>query len=192
MHNRPAPVYKVIDRNPRTTAFIYKPDGTASMAFSVAQIDMIGGGRLGISPLPGRDGAPMADLSTIARWGADIVVSMTTMAEMVRFGMGDLGRELALMDIAHAHFPIADFSAPPPGAPPDAHWAELSGGLHGILDGNGGVLLHCMAGRGRSGMVALRLMVERGEPPDEALARLRLARPGAVETAAQLEWGKSG
>ncbi len=184
MHNCPAPVYKDIDRNPCTTAFIYKPDGTAGMTFQIAQIDMIGGGRAGISPLPGRDGKALADLSTIARWGADIVVSMTTMAEMARFGMEDLGRELALMDIAHAHFPIADFNAPPPDAP----WADLSARLHATLDRGGKVLLHCMAGRGRSGMVALRLMVERGQAPDDALARLRAARPGAVETVSQMEW----
>jgi len=158
------------------------------MTFQIAQIDMIGGGRVGISPLPGRDNAPMADLSTIARWGADIVVSMTTMAEMAHFGMEDLGRELALMDIAHAHFPIADFSAPPPDEHPDAPWAALSARLHATLDRGGAVLLHCMAGRGRSGMVALRLMIERGQAPDDALARLRVARPGAVETAGQMEW----
>jgi len=155
------------------------------MAFSIAQIDLDSGGRLGISPLPGRNNAPMADLATIARWGADIVVSMTTMAEMARFGMEDLANELALMDIAHAHFPIADFNAPPPDAP----WVALSARLHATLDRGGAVLLHCMAGRGRSGMVALRLMIERGHAPDDALARLRVARPGAVETAGQMEWG---
>ncbi len=162
------------------------------MTFQIAQIDIHGRGQLGISPLPGRDGAPMADLATIARWGADIVVSMTTTAEMARFGMDDLAADLASMGIEHAHFPIADFNAPPPDALSDTPWAELSARLHEILDGNGAVLLHCMGGKGRSGMVALRLMVERGQPPDAALAMLRRVRPGAVETAAQLAWGKSG
>jgi len=154
------------------------------MAFSIAQIDMIGGGRLGISPLPGRDGAALADLAAIARWGADIVVSMTTMAEMACLGAEDLAGDLALMDVAHAHFPIADFNAPPPDAP----WAALSARLHATLDRGGAVLLHCMAGRGRSGMVALRLMVERNEAPDSALAKLRAVRPGAVETRGQMAW----
>jgi hypothetical protein len=37
-------------------------------------------------------------------------------------------------------------------------------------------------------MIALRLMVEDGEAPDAALARLRAARPCAVETNAQMRW----
>jgi hypothetical protein len=41
-------------------------------------------------------------------------------------------------------------------------------------------------------MIALRLMVERGEPAEAALARLRAARPGAVETAEQLAWAQAG
>lgn len=54
---------------------------------------------------------------------------------------------------------------------------------------NGGkVLAHCRGGCGRSGMAVLRLMVELGEAPDVALARLRDARPCAVETQAQLDW----
>jgi ADP-ribosyl-[dinitrogen reductase] hydrolase len=47
------------------------------------------------------------------------------------------------------------------------------------------VLLHCMGGLGRSGMVAARLLVELGEEPRTAIQRVRAARPGAIETAAQ-------
>jgi hypothetical protein len=37
-------------------------------------------------------------------------------------------------------------------------------------------------------MVALRLMIELGEAPDDALARLRVVRSCAVETDAQMAW----
>ena len=50
--------------------------------------------------------------------------------------------------------------------------------LNGILDRGGSVLTHCYGGHGRSGMVTLRLMVERGEEPETALARIRTERPG--------------
>ena len=56
------------------------------------------------------------------------------------------------------------------------------------LRGGGRVLVHCRGGCGRSGMVALRLMIEAGEAPDEALSRLRSVRPCAVETKAQMGW----
>jgi hypothetical protein len=37
-------------------------------------------------------------------------------------------------------------------------------------------------------MVALRLMIECGESPPRALARLRAVRPCAVETPDQMQW----
>jgi hypothetical protein len=37
-------------------------------------------------------------------------------------------------------------------------------------------------------MAVLRLMVEMGEDPEEALARLRAVRPCAVETEVQKAW----
>jgi protein-tyrosine phosphatase len=45
-----------------------------------------------------------------------------------------------------------------------------------------------MGGCGRSGSVALRLMVETGEAAADAFIRLRAARPCAVETDAQYRW----
>ena len=53
-------------------------------------------------------------------------------------------------------------------------------------------MIHCFGGCGRSGMAALRLMVEAGEDADEALERLRAVRPCAVETDAQLRWARAG
>jgi hypothetical protein len=41
-------------------------------------------------------------------------------------------------------------------------------------------------------MAVLRLMVECGEDPAQALARLRSVRPCAVETDAQLDWACAG
>ena len=37
-------------------------------------------------------------------------------------------------------------------------------------------------------MIAMRLMVEAGETPDDALQRLRAVRRGAVETEEQRVW----
>jgi protein-tyrosine phosphatase len=57
-----------------------------------------------------------------------------------------------------------------------------------VLARGGSVLMHCYGGRGRSGMALTRLMVESGETPAAALARLRQVLPEAVETAAQAAW----
>jgi protein-tyrosine phosphatase len=101
-------------------------------------------------------------------------------------GAGDLPGRLAATGIGWRHFPIVDYGAPDAD---DPRWPPLAAELHTALDAGGRVLLHCHGGKGRSGMVALRLLVERGAAPAEALAAIRAARPGAVETAAQEAWG---
>ena len=69
-----------------------------------------------------------------------------------------------------------------------SRWGDVSEMARAALKGGGRVIVHCKGGCGRSGMAALRLMIEAGEAPDAALARLRAVRPCAVETAEQLAW----
>src|SRR5207245_7627296 len=61
----------------------------------------------------------------------------------------------------------------------------VAGRLHAWLAERRNVLIHCTGGLGRSGMIAARLMVELGEEPRLAMQRVRAARPGAIEAAAQ-------
>ena len=150
--------------------------------FSIATL-AAGGGVLGIAPMPGRGGTLAADLRVLATWRPGLVLSLTRRARTAA-----LGAALAEAGIAWRHFPVADFGVPAPDAP----WAPLSEAARAVLAGRGRVLVHCAGGCGRSGMVALRLMVESGEAPQAALTRLRAARPCAVETAAQQAWAFAG
>jgi hypothetical protein len=159
---------------------------STSEAFTIATVPLAGGGRIGISQIPGRTGEYASDLKAIAAWGADAVVSMTDRIEMEARGCSDLGLRLASMQIGWFHLPIRDFGGP--SGENEGGWPELSARLHAILDGRGAVLVHCHGGHGRSGMVALRLLVERGEEPEAALHRIRAVRPGAVQTESQYRW----
>jgi Cyclin-dependent kinase inhibitor 3 (CDKN3) len=157
--------------------------------FAIATVSLTGGARIGLCRLPGRSDDLAGDVSVVRDWKPGIVVSMTEAAEMAEFGAGELPALLAANGIAWLHFPVVDFGVPTAETLPQ--WAILSAALHARLDAGEGVLLHCRGGLGRSGMIALRLLVERGEGVEAALARLRVARPGAVETEAQGAWGKS-
>ena len=147
-------------------------------------------GIVGLSPLPGRTGDYSGDLQHLRDWQPAIVLSLTTMAEMVARGAGDLGNDLQDMGTRWMHLPIEDFGAPTPEVEEAWHFAARA--ALAATQGGGRVLIHCNGGCGRSGMAVLRLMVEAGEPPEAALARLRAVRPCAVETDAQMQWAVAG
>ncbi len=146
----------------------------------------VGGGTLAISPLPGRGGRYSEDLNTIADWQPGLVISMTTEVEMIQEGARHFGTDIQSRASRWVHLPVEDFGAPP--AEIRARWRDVSASARQALSGGGRVLVHCKGGCGRSGMVALRLMVECGETPAKALNRLRAVRPCAVETEGQLDW----
>ncbi|MEX6508779.1 hypothetical protein [Jiella sp. M17.18] len=150
----------------------------------------VGRGRLGLCRLPGLGGDLSGDLAVVADWRPSLVVSLTERAEMEAVGCGMLGGRLASLGIAWAHLPIRDFEVP--AGATEAAWPDLAVRLHTLLDAGGRVLLHCRGGLGRSGMIALRLLIERGEEPAPALSRLRAVRPGAVETGEQMDWARAG
>ncbi len=139
-------------------------------------------GTLGLCPLPGRDGDFAGDFAQLRAWKPDVVVSLTETKELKPHGAEQLDNALKMAGLAQIRFPIVDFSVPTQ----SAEWDALSKQLHALLAQNKRVLLHCLGGVGRSGMVALRLMVEAGYDPDTSLDLLRKARPGAVETLQQL------
>lgn len=161
---------------------------TGTTTFPIATMTEEAGGRIGICPLPGHDGHLDNDMQKLAIWKPALVLSMTEQQEMDACGSGDLGMRLSRLGIDWVHLPVRDFGGLT--AQNAHHWPSLSRRLHGLLDQGKAVLIHCRGGRGRSGMIALRLMVERGQDPDTALLRLRDARPGAVETDEQRLWAQ--
>jgi len=146
----------------------------------------VGDGAVALSPIPGRSGNYEADLTQVLRWKPDLVVTMTTGPEMRRVGAEGLGSDLGSVAVKWVPLPIVDFGAPE--ADVLARWPKISTDAAGILRKGGRILVHCFGGCGRSGMVALRLMVEAGDEPRAALERLRAVRPCAVERDTQFEW----
>ncbi|WP_171210179.1 MULTISPECIES: protein-tyrosine phosphatase family protein [unclassified Ruegeria] len=152
----------------------------------------VGDGQLALCPLPGRDGNYEADLCAIAAWAPDLVITLTTAEELAQLGASALGRDVENIGAKWVHFPIADFGTPEDDA--QSTWEDVRALGLCQLSGGGRVLVHCRGGCGRSGMVVLRLMIDSGEAPVEALARLRKTRVCAVETQGQMDWamGRQG
>jgi predicted protein tyrosine phosphatase len=167
------------------------------MAFAIYDL-AVGGGRLGIAPMPNEG----QGLDAITAWGAALVISMTTKAELKAARIPSLGRVLNHRGIKWYHVPVEDYGVPetkPQARSENSPFAIGPGSVQEIWDvaaknaskeiaDGGRVLVHCKGGCGRSGMAALRLMILAGEPPEAALARLRDVRPCAVETDEQAAW----
>jgi len=155
--------------------------------FEIFALD-VGAGQLAISPVPGRFGTYADDLAALAAWGANLVVSLTSDAEMAQAGADRMANDLAAKGIAWRPWTITDCGVPDPGA----DWAGLAADTGACLDKGQRVLVHCKGGCGRSGMVVLRLIIAHGESADQALKKLRHIRPCAVETDAQMDWARQG
>jgi protein-tyrosine phosphatase len=153
-------------------------------------------GLIGITFCPGKRGESDGgfrwerdlekDLIVIADWRADAVVTLIEDHEFELLGVPQLGEQVRARGIEWHHLPIKDV------APPDVRfeegWVTSGPQLSGILARGGKVLVHCRGGLGRAGTVAARLLVEFDVPPKEAVAWVRRARAGAIETQQQMQY----
>ncbi len=143
----------------------------------------VAGGILAISPMPGRSGCYAADIAEVVEWAPALVISMVEMAEFTANQVTSFGTDLLRAGIDWQHNPVPDF-----GVPVRLEWPRICRDVVARLQSGENVLIHCMGGCGRSGMIALRIMIAAGEPADTALLRLRQARLCAIETDAQMAW----
>lgn len=149
----------------------------------------VGGGILALAPLPGSEDGYAKDFEHILNWTPALVVSVATDEELASTGAKGIGARLQERATRWAHMPVAEGEVPH-GVAAQA-WPDISTCARRALWGGGRVLMHGRVGIGRPGMVALRLMIEAGEAPDEAQDRLRALRPAALADAAQMRWALS-
>ena len=150
----------------------------------------VGGGVLGIGPMPGRGGNYVRDLEEVLAWGPGLMLTMTTTEELAAKGAEGLSRDLSDAGVEWHHLPISDYGVP--SGETLTAWPAASTRAREVLATGGRVWVHCLGGCGRSGTAVLRLMVELGEEPSAALERLRKVRPCAVETPEQFQWAAGG
>ena len=152
-------------------------------------------GRIGITFCPGKHDRAAAtgawardlaiDLDAIADWGARLVLTLVEPAELVALKVPNLGQEVERRGMSWRHLPIVDYSVPD--AAFEQAWLVDGSEIRTFLRDGRDVVVHCKGGLGRAGMIAGRLLVELGMPPDDAIRMVRRARQGAIETPSQLE-----
>ena len=164
-----------------------------SHPLQIAEAPCGSGGVIGLTLCPGKCGpsvfgSPWArdlqlDLEAVRAWAPDAVVTLMESGEFAELGVADLPAALERDYPNWHHLPIRDLDIPD--ARFERLWVYSGHVLRALLREGGRVLVHCRGGLGRTGMIAARLLVELGAPADEAIAKVRAARPGAIETQAQ-------
>jgi protein-tyrosine phosphatase len=113
-------------------------------------------------------------------------ITLIEAGELEALQISNLGAEVRLRRMDWFHWPIKDYGVPD--AAFEASWPVRSDDLRTILAAGDRVLIHCKGGLGRAGTISARLLVEAGVTAKEAIATVRAARPGAIETKQQESW----
>ncbi|MEF2278222.1 cyclin-dependent kinase inhibitor 3 family protein [Deinococcus sp. YIM 134068] len=153
-------------------------------------------GRLGLTFAPGKKGASVlqvgvvhdrdlsADLARLAGEGVNVLAPLIEPHEFELLGITDYHALVEEHGLTLLACPIRDRDVPADLPEFTAFLDEL---MDALLDGRR-VVVHCRGGLGRAGLTAACLLVQAGMPPEQAIARVREARPGTIETEAQAEF----
>lgn len=144
-------------------------------------------GRLGLTIAPGKKGQGhdmqhdrdlRTDLTELKNMGVTPLVNLMEQGEMHRWHMHDYHTEAARLGLNVRHFPIPDVSTPTD----ETEFHALAQDLHTRLQAGETIVIHCLGGLGRSGMLAACLLVLDGMSAQDAIKLVRQCRsPKAVE-----------
>ncbi len=145
----------------------------------VAWLEMPAGWRVGLTFAPGKCGPSRegprwardldADLDAVAREGVRTIACLVEAHELVKWAIGGLPSAAAERGIELLHRPIPDVSVP-------SLYAARSLVHELIARREAPMMIHCIGGLGRTGVIAGCLLRALGVGPDEALRRLVAAR----------------
>ena len=148
-------------------------------------------GRLGMTFAPGKRAAGISgrwerslqiDLARLRSvFAVEVLVSLIETRELLELGITALAEVARATGIEVRRFPIPDGGVP---ADEQAFVADVRTTVASLRAGKV-VVVHCRGGLGRTGLYAAACLRALGEPGDRAIARVRAAREGTIETREQ-------
>lgn len=148
---------------------------------------LAGRSALVLTPCPGTKEADLpASLKQLKALGVQAVVTALEFDEMGKAGVSELPKQTKELGMAWFHLPIEDDCAP--GEEFASQWKRVSPELHKIINQGGKVVLHCMGGSGRTGMLAAHLLLELGWDLETIKSEVKALRPGAFSKLPQIEY----
>lgn len=155
-------------------------------------------GRLGLTIAPGKRGRSSAtsgmwernldaDLDRLKEvHGVDVLVSLMEPLEYDDLQIAGLFEGAERRGVRVLRLPIVDVNVPTAVQSPDVD--RLIQEIRDSLAAEETVVIHCRGGLGRSGTIASIVLTTFGRSAEDAIAIVRRARPGAVETSRQEEY----
>lgn len=119
-----------------------------------------------------------------AEYGTTLLVTLIEEHEFETLRVPRLREQVRAHSIQQLWFPIRDMSVPPS----MEEFAGLVGQIIERAREGQTIVIHCMAGLGRAGLVAACCLVALGFTPDEAIKEVREVRPGSLQTPQQAEY----
>jgi ADP-ribosyl-[dinitrogen reductase] hydrolase len=162
---------------------------------------ILGNNKIGLSFCPGKyqpqaqtgawDRSMEKDLARIREHGYDVIVSLIDRDyygrdEFELLKVTELKQGIVeSYDMKWLWIPIVDCQIPD-GSPSDNNMGEIID----LLRHDFSVFIHCKGGLGRAGLVSAWVLTHFGLTAEEAIAKIRLVRPRAIENITQENWVK--
>jgi protein-tyrosine phosphatase len=140
---------------------------------------------MSVSPRPRGGDWLDDDLNAWREAGATVIVSLLEPHENTDLGLEDEPEAATRAGLSFISFPVEDRNVPTSN---EATLALLVR-LESLLKEGASILTHCRQGLGRSGLIAIALLMQAGKSADEAVEIVSAARGLPVpETPGQLAW----
>jgi len=147
-------------------------------------------GSILLTPCPGtKDAGLQLSLEQLQKAGAKAVLTLMPNDEMERNGVLDMPVICKKLGMSWIHLPIEDDCAPR-----DEFfraWEKHAEEIHGLLQSEKNIAIHCKGGSGRTGLVAAQILIERGQSLQEASALVKQLRPNALRLAVHRDYLQS-
>ena len=144
-------------------------------------------GRLIFTPCPGSKDTSLASaLDTLKAAGAEALITLMPVSELEQNQAAELPALCAARSLEWFHLPVADEQVPL--ADFDAAWAQARERIAGLIGEGRSIAIHCKGGSGRTGLIAARILIDRGLSRGEAVALVQALRPKAIQHPAHAAW----
>ncbi|GHA09690.1 phosphatase domain-containing putative toxin [Oceanisphaera arctica] len=135
-------------------------------------------GRLALTPCPGTKTVSLVDsLKQLSNNGAGAVISLTTAAELAEKNLTQLPELVTALGMRWLHLPVHEDEVPDLVC--EDKWQANQVAMLTQLAHGKDVVIHCITGSGRTGLIAYRLLRALGVEPQQAREQIKAVRPNA-------------